>query len=80
MTIHTNNYGTRSQDYKTSFMANSTEHEIYHAHKRTATCDFKQCGILTSVVSDEPGQPPFKLRNSKLCSGNSFTVKEYSSD
>ena len=24
----------------------------------------KQCGILTSVDSDEPVQPPFKLRNS----------------
>ena len=28
------------------------------------TCDFKQCGILTYVDSDEPVQPPFKLRNS----------------
>ena len=25
------------------------------------TCDFQQCGILTSVDSDEPVQPPFKL-------------------
>ena len=25
----------------------------------------KQCGIFTSVDSDEPVQPPFKLRNSK---------------
>ena len=30
---------------------------------KTMTCDF-QCGILTSVDSDEPVQPPFKLRNS----------------
>ena len=30
-----------------------------------ATCDFQQCGILTSVDSDEPVQPPLKLRNSK---------------
>ena len=29
------------------------------------TCDFEQCGILTSVDSDELVQPPFKLRNSK---------------
>ena len=29
------------------------------------TCDFQQCGILTSVDSDEPVQPPIKLRNSK---------------
>ena len=28
------------------------------------TCDFQQCGILTSVDSGEPLQPPFKL-NSK---------------
>ena len=27
------------------------------------TCDFQQCGILTNVDSDEPVQPPFKLRN-----------------
>ena len=32
---------------------------------RAVTCDFQQCGILTSVDSDEPVQPPFKLRNSK---------------
>ena len=30
-----------------------------------ATCDFQQCGILTSVDSDEPLQPTFKLRNYK---------------
>ena len=29
------------------------------------TCDFQQCGILTSVDSDEPVQPHFKLRSSK---------------
>ena len=27
--------------------------------------DFQQYGILTCVDSDEPGQSPFKLRNSK---------------
>ena len=26
------------------------------------TCDFQQCNILTSVDSDEPVQPPFKVR------------------
>ena len=31
----------------------------------TMTRDFQQCGISTSVDSDEPVQPPFKLRNSK---------------
>ena len=45
-----------------------------------ATWDFQQCGILTCVDSDEPVQPPFKLRNSKWCSINSLTVIEYSSD
>ena len=39
------------------------------------TC--QQCGILTSVDSDEPVQPPFKLRNSKWCSVSSLTVIEY---
>ena len=34
-------------------------------------CDFQQCGILTIVDSDEPLQPPFKLRNSKWCSVSS---------
>ena len=38
------------------------------------------CGILTSADSDEPVQPPFKLRNSKLCSVSSITLIEYSSD
>ena len=32
------------------------------------TCDFKQCGILTIVDSDEPVQPPFKLRL-RVCAG-----------
>ena len=47
---------------------------------RVATCDLQQCDILTSVDSDEPVQPPFKLRNSKLCSVSSLTLIEYSSD
>ena len=48
--------------------------------KWAVTCDLQRCCILTSVDSDEPVQPPFKLRNSKLCSVSSFTVIEYSSD
>ena len=47
---------------------------------RAVTCDFQQCGILTSVDSDEPVQPPVKLRNSKWCSVGSLTIIEYSSD
>ena len=44
------------------------------------TCDFQQCGILTSVDSNKHVQPSFKLRNSKWCSFSSLTVVEYSSD
>ena len=40
------------------------------------TCDLQQCGILTSVDSDKPVQPPFKLRNSKWCSVDSLAVIE----
>ena len=46
---------------------------VYHSRR----------GILTSVTrvdSDEPVQPPFKLRNFKLCSISSLTVIEYSGD
>ena len=50
-----------------------------HCYARAATCDFEHCGILTSVDSDQPVQPPVKLRNSKLCSVSSFTLIEYSS-
>ena len=39
----------------------------------------QQFDILTSVDSDEPLQPPFKLSNSKLCSVSSLTVIKYSS-
>ena len=45
-----------------------------------AAWDFQQFDILTSVDSDEPLQPPFKLRNSKWCSVSSFSIIEYSSD
>ena len=38
------------------------------------TCNFQQCGILTrlSVDTDEPVQPPSKLRNSKWSSASSL--------
>ena len=42
--------------------------------KCAVTCDFQQCGIFTSVDSDERVQPPFKLRNSKSYSVSSFTL------
>ena len=44
------------------------------------TRDFRQCGILTSVDSDEPLQPPLILRHSKWCPVSSVTTIEYSSD
>ena len=34
-------------------------------HILAVTCDFQKCGILTCIDSDEPVQPPFKLRNSR---------------
>ena len=42
--------------------------------------DFQQFDIMTSVDSDEPVHPPFKLRNSKWRSVSSLTIIEYSSD
>ena len=49
-------------------------------YKRASTCDLQQGGILTSVDSGEPVQPPFKLRHSKWCSVRILTLKIYSSD
>ena len=48
--------------------------------KWDTACDSRQCGILISVDSDKPVQPPFKPRNSKLCSVSSLTFIKYSSD
>ena len=47
---------------------------------RAAARYFQQLDILTSVDSNQPVQPPVKLRNSKQCSVSSSTVIEYSSD
>ena len=44
------------------------------------TYDFQQCGILTSVDSDEPVQLPFKRRHSKWYSVSSLAIIEYSRD
>ena len=52
----------------------------YKEYIWTATCDFQQCGIFTSVDSDEPMQPHFKLRNSKRCPISSLKLIEYSSN
>ena len=40
----------------------------------------QQCGILTSVDSHEPVQPPVKIRNSKWCSVRSLILIGYSSN
>ena len=42
-------------------------------------CKQSICWLFTSVDSDEPVQPPFKLRNSKLYSISSLIVNELSS-
>ena len=55
----------------TVFMTSFLKNKI-----RAVTCDFKQCGILTSVDLDEPVQSPFKLRNSKWCPVSSLTIIE----
>ena len=44
------------------------------------TCDFQQCGILTSVDSDQPVQHAFMVRSSKWCSVSSLTIIECSCD
>ena len=47
-----------------SFMANKLL-GIHIKFYLSRASEFQQCGILTSVDSEEPVQPPFKLRNSK---------------
>ena len=61
---------------------NSIFGSIYYVclNNGAVTCDFQQCGILTSVDSDGHVKPPFKLRNSKLCLVSSITLIQYSSD
>ena len=53
--------------------------KILHIHfcltESMATCDFQQCGILTSVDSEKPVQT-HKLINSKCGSLNSLTLIE----
>ena len=62
------------------FLGNIMKWCFPQCHIWAVTCDFQQCGILTCVDSDEPLQPPFKLKNSKWCSVSSLTIIEYSSD
>ena len=72
-TLHMRNYIWVSTVCQNTY--NRKENVVKHIW--AVTRDFKQCGILTSVDSDEPVQPPFKLRNSKLCCISCLTVKGY---
>ena len=75
ITEHRTSYGTSKKRYR----ANTAKWQK-KKHNWAMTCDFQQCDVLTSVNSDEPVKPPFKIRNSKWCSVSSLTVIEYSSD
>ena len=63
----------------TAYQSRVQTHSASHG-KWAATCDYQQCGVLTSVDSDEPMQPPFKLRNSQWCSISSLTLIKYFGD
>ena len=71
---------TRFLHLKSSFKRQKARLVITENGKWAVTFDFQQCGILTSVDSDEHVQPPFKFRNSKWCSVSSLTLIKYSSD
>ena len=51
---HSKHANSSRKAYILSYFTESTGTAIW-----AATCDFQQCGILTSVDSDEPVQPPF---------------------
>ena len=71
LTMHFSiNYFERKQSKKRTYYLQVSSFII----KWAVTCDFQQCGILTSVDTDVPVQPPFKLRNSKWCSVSSLTL------
>ena len=65
-----NQYAYKAEHSETSHEKTHLSHDMY----------FQQCGILTSVGSDEPAQPPVKLKNAKCCSISSLSVIEYASD
>ena len=64
MLTHNTNLGKVHIDYLSQNF-NVILSEVETNVKGAVTCDFQQCGILTSVDSDEPVQPPFNFRNSK---------------
>ena len=56
-----------SQGLRIQNVETGDQYSILYPFKKilAVTCDFQQCGILTSVDSEEHVQPPFKLRNNK---------------
>ena len=67
-----------------SLFANEEIHHISHVFSPSRieplTFHFQQYGILTSVDSHNPVQPPVKPRNYIVCSVSSFAVIEYPSN
>ena len=62
------NHRTRkvqSSRFSCSQRGHSMKSNIFKMNILALQRDFQQCGILTSVDSDKPVQPPFELRNSK---------------
>ena len=55
----------RTQRLKANTTPTGRHDRISTKHLWALTCDFQQCCILTSVDSDGPMQPYFKLRHSK---------------
>ena len=56
---------------KTVIISSAYLHSWLNKINWVVTCDFQQCGIMTSIDSDEPVHPLFMLRNSKCCSVSS---------
>ena len=54
-----------SEKFKRSILLDSEFAYFNTIYIWAVTRDFQQCGILTSVDSDQPVQPHFKLLNSK---------------
>ena len=64
---------------------NSEQHLCYSLtgkkiNKWAAKCDFQHWGSFTSVDSENPVQPPLKLRNYKWCLISSLIFIDYQSD
>ena len=73
-------YSCQKVKYSTFLEYSHAAYQVKWNHKCAMTCNFQQCGILTSVDSYEPVQPPFKLRNFKCCLVSGLRLIENSSD